>query len=139
MLEIRSKKENTQMEKRRINISSKRQITIPSKYFEALGLSKELDCIYSNGMIILTPVKKDNSAFTEEILEDLINQGYSGEKLLSEFKRINRQVRPAIEKIIEEADTLAKEASENYTDPTDYIFGIDEMELWICSQLYIHQ
>lgn len=27
------------MEKRRINISSKRQITIPSKYYEALDLA----------------------------------------------------------------------------------------------------
>lgn len=128
MLKARTKRENTQMEKRRINISSKRQITIPAKYFEALGLSKELDCIYSNGMIILTPVKEENSAFTEEILEDLVNQGYTGEKLLSEFKKINRQVRPAIEKIIEEADALAKAASENYVDPTDDIFGTNELE-----------
>lgn len=138
MLEVKTKRENTQMEKRRINISSKRQITIPAKYFEALGLSKEIDCIYSNGMIILTPVKKDDSAFTEEILEDLINQGYTGKKLLYEFKKINRQVRPAIEKIIEEADILAKAASENYVDPTDNIFGTDELEPWICSQLYTH-
>lgn len=136
MLEVRTKRENTQMEKRRINISSKRQITIPAKYYEALGLSKELDCIYSNGMIILTPVKKENYAFTEEILEDLINKGFAGEKLLSEFKKINSQVRPAIEKIIEEADALAKVASENYVDPTDDIFSTDELESWICFQLF---
>ena len=125
MTETRIKHQNTPMEKRRINISSKRQITIPAKYYEALGLPKELDCIHSNGMLILTPVRKDDPAFAEEILSGLVRQGYTGEKLLAEFKKINRQVRPAIEKIIEEADTLAKTASLNYTDPTDAVFGTD--------------
>jgi len=128
MLETRIKQQNMPMEKRRINISSKRQITIPAKYYKTLGLSKELDCIYSNGMLILTPVRKDDPAFAEEILSDLVSQGYTGEKLLAEFKKINRQVRPAIEKIIEEADNLAKTASQNYDDPTDAIFGTDESE-----------
>ena len=128
MLNSRMKQKNPSIEKRRIHISSKRQITIPAKYYEALGLTKELDCIYSNGMLILTPVKKDDLAFSEEILADLISQGYAGEKLLSEFKKITHQVRPAIEKIIEEADALAKASSENYSDPTDAIFGTDELE-----------
>ena len=121
--------ENTHIEKRRINISSKRQITIPAKYFEALGLNKEIDCIYSNDMLILTPVKvEEDSTFAEEILADLINQGYSGENLLIEFKKINRKIRPAIEKLIEEADKIAKMASINYVDPTDDIFAEEETE-----------
>ncbi|MDQ2085633.1 AbrB/MazE/SpoVT family DNA-binding domain-containing protein [Herbivorax sp. ANBcel31] len=116
------------MEKRRITISSKRQITIPSKYFEALDLDKEIDCIYANDMLILTPVKKDDPAFAEEILADLIEQGYSGEKLLTKFKKINRKIRPAVEKLIEEADKIAKSTSSNYVDPTDDIFGDEETE-----------
>lgn len=126
MLETRIEQGKTPMEKRRIHISSKRQITIPSKYYEALGLSDEVDCIYANDMLILTPVRKEDPAFAEEILFDLIEQGYSGQKLLSEFKRISRQVRPAVEKLIEEADALAKEASTNYIDRTDDIFGTDD-------------
>ena len=117
-----------QMEKRRINISSKRQITIPAKYFDSLGLDKELDCIYSKDMLILLPVKKEDPAFAEEILQDLIEQGFSGEKLLTEFKKANRKVRPAVEKLIEEADEIAKAASTNYVDPTDDIFGDEETE-----------
>jgi transposase-like protein/bifunctional DNA-binding transcriptional regulator/antitoxin component of YhaV-PrlF toxin-antitoxin module len=117
-----------QMEKRRINISSKRQITIPAKYFDSLGLDKELDCIYSKDMLILLPVKKEDPAFAEEILQDLIEQGFSGEKLLTEFKKANRKVRPAVEKLIEEADEIAKAASVNYIDPTDDIFGDEETE-----------
>ncbi|SDY98310.1 AbrB/MazE/SpoVT family DNA-binding domain-containing protein [Tindallia californiensis] len=116
------------IEKRRITISSKRQITIPAKYFEALGLDKELECIYSNGMLILTPTRREDSAFAEEILADLIEQGYSDEKLLTEFRKMNRRIRPAVEKLIDEADEIAKLASTDYADPTDDIFGDEETE-----------
>jgi bifunctional DNA-binding transcriptional regulator/antitoxin component of YhaV-PrlF toxin-antitoxin module len=122
MLKTSIVKEKFPMEKRRINISSKRQITIPSKYYEALGLSNEVDCIYANNMIILTPVRKEDPAFAEEILSDLIEQGYSGQKLLNEFKRVSHQIRPAVEKLIEEADALALKSSKNYIDRTDDIF-----------------
>ncbi|MDD4519151.1 MAG: AbrB/MazE/SpoVT family DNA-binding domain-containing protein [Limnochordia bacterium] len=129
MIDIKRELERPFMEKRRIRISSKRQITIPAKYFNALGLSKEVDCIYANDMLILTPVRTEESAFAEEILSDLIEQGYTGEKLLAEFKRVNRQIRPTIEKLIADADALAKTASVDYVDPTDDIFGTaDETE-----------
>lgn len=119
---------NTPIERRRINISSKRQITIPAKFFKALNLDRELECIYSNGMLILKPVKQEDSAFAEEILDDLIQQGYSGQKLLAEFKKVNRKIRPAVDKLIEEADEIAKTSSTNYRDPTDDIFGDEELE-----------
>lgn len=77
-------------------------------------------------MLILTPIRNDNSAFAEEILEDLIKQGYSGEDLLIEFKKINRKVRPAVEKLINEADAIAKKSSVDYTDHTHEIFGVAE-------------
>ena len=81
-------------------------------------------------MLILLPVKKEDPAFAEEILQDLIEQGFSGEKLLTEFKKVNRKVRPAVEKLIEEADKIAKAASVNYLDPTDSIFGNEETETY---------
>lgn len=116
------------IEKRRIHVSSKRQITIPARYYEALGSVKEMECIYSNDMLILKPVQYNETGFSEEILADLIEQGYSGEKLLTEFKRINRQLRPAVEALIKEADDLAKKAIEDHMDLTDEIFGIAESE-----------
>jgi bifunctional DNA-binding transcriptional regulator/antitoxin component of YhaV-PrlF toxin-antitoxin module len=122
------RQEKNQVEKRRIHISSKRQITIPVKYYESMGLSNEVDCIYANDMLILLPVRQEGSAFAEEILKDLVEQGYSGQKLLAEFKRLSRQIRPAVERIIEEADTLAKEASGNYVDRTTDIFGPEDPE-----------
>ena len=89
-------------------------------------MDKELDCIYAKDMLILLPVKKEDSYFAEEILQDLIAQGFSGEKLLSEFKKVNRKVRPAIKKLIEEADEIAKKASVDYIDLTEEIFGDEE-------------
>jgi len=121
-------KSSAQIEKRRVHISSKRQVTIPAKYFDALGFDKEAECICSNDMLILTPVKKENSYFSEEILADLIQQGYSGEKLLSEFKKMNRKIRPAVENIIEEADKIAEAASVNYVDKTEEIFSDEHSE-----------
>ncbi|SCZ76386.1 AbrB family transcriptional regulator [Acidaminobacter hydrogenoformans] len=115
-------------EKRRIHVSSKRQITIPAKYYQALGSVNEMECIYSNDMLILKPVQYDDPGLSEEILADLIAQGYSGETLLAEFKRINRQIRPAIETLIKEADELAKKVSEDHVDLTDELFGITESE-----------
>jgi bifunctional DNA-binding transcriptional regulator/antitoxin component of YhaV-PrlF toxin-antitoxin module len=130
MLEVHKGLENGSMEKRRIRISSKRQITIPAKYYDSLGLSDAVDCICANGMLIFLPVKREDSAFAEEILADLIQRGYTGEQLLAEFKRVNRQIRPAVEQIIQEADALAKATSKDYRDPTDDIFGShDELEV----------
>lgn len=122
----KTRSEKAPIEKRRINISSKRQITIPSKYYDAMGLSNEIDCIYSNNMLILTPVRNEDFQFAEEILSDLIEQGYSGQKLLNKFKRISHKIRPAVEKLIEEADALAEVSSLNYIDRTDEIFGADD-------------
>ncbi len=58
----------------------------------------------------------------EEILDDLIQQGYSVDALLSEFKKTSKKVRPAVEKPIEVADKTAAAASTNYTDITDELF-----------------
>ena len=121
---VNSINKNQPIEKLRIKISSKRQITIPAKYYEALGLDNEIECIYANNMIILKPVT-DESQFAEDILEDLIKEGYSGEKLLSEFKIRNEKLRSAVEKLIEEADAIAKLASSNYVDKTNEIFNDD--------------
>ena len=72
-------------ESKRIHISSKRQITIPAKFYDAIGFDEEIECIFASGMLILAPVVKEESTFAEEILADLIKQGYSGENLLLKF------------------------------------------------------
>ena len=74
-------------------------------------------------MLILLPVRNEESAFAEEILKELIDKGFTGNKLLEEFKKESKKVRPAVEKLIEEADRIAESASTNYLDSTKDIFG----------------
>ena len=95
------------MDNKRIKISSKRQITIPQQYFDYLGFGKEAECILKDGELIIKPVKNNGGEFAEEILADLLAQGYAGDELLSQFKAAQSKVRPAVEKLIDEADKLA--------------------------------
>ena len=94
---------------KRVSISSKRQITIPQAFFNALGFENEAECIYRNNELIIRPVRTDNSgAFAEQILTDLIKEGYSGEEMLTEFRTRQAQVRPAVHKMLEAANAVAE-------------------------------
>ncbi len=95
------------MDIKRINVSSKRQITIPNKFFEQLGVGKEVQCYVKDGSLIIKPIRNDSGEFSEEILEDLVNQGYCGTELIEKFKEASRKVRPAVETLITKADKVA--------------------------------
>lgn len=97
------------MERKIISVSAKRQVTIPQKYFETLGFNNEAECILYEGGILLRPIRDINSGeFSEQILSDLISRGFSGQELLEKFKEQNKKIRPAVKKLIEEADALAR-------------------------------
>ncbi|NYB75224.1 MULTISPECIES: AbrB/MazE/SpoVT family DNA-binding domain-containing protein [Sedimentibacter] len=102
------------MEKKRISISAKRQITIPRKFYEMLGFENEAECIVKENELILRPVRETNSGeFAEQILSDLIKQGFQGEELLNKFKETQRKIRPAVEKMLKDAERAA-EGEGNY-------------------------
>jgi len=116
---------NISMDKKRIRVSSKRQITIPLKFHALLGMSDEVDCHVRNGALIITPIRPEHTGeFAEEILADLVAQGLSGKQLVARFSEMNRKVRPAVEALIAEADTVAA-ASAN-SDQFKEIFGTEE-------------
>lgn len=46
--------------------------------------------------------------FSEQILADLISQGYSGQELLEKFKEMSKNIAPAMEKLVSEADSMEK-------------------------------
>lgn len=97
------------MERKIISISGKRQVTIPQKYFEALGFDKEAECVLQNNAIIIRPIRQNTgSEFSEQILADLIAQGLSGQELLTKFKEVSRKVPDAMDRLISEADSIAK-------------------------------
>ncbi len=110
------------MDRKLLRVSSKRQITIPQAFFTKLGLSDQVDCILHGNELILRPVKRDTGGeFAEQILSDLIAEGFSGEELLQKFKERQAQVRPAVETMIAQAEGAAQgtEAYESYED----VFG----------------
>ncbi|WP_245799751.1 AbrB/MazE/SpoVT family DNA-binding domain-containing protein [Virgibacillus proomii] len=108
-------------EAKRISVSEKRQITIPKRFFEKLGIKESLICELRDDEIVLRPVPTDDD-FSEQILKDLIQEGYDGEFLLTEFKKRKAQIRPAIETLIEEADQAAQQATETGDEETESLF-----------------
>jgi bifunctional DNA-binding transcriptional regulator/antitoxin component of YhaV-PrlF toxin-antitoxin module len=97
------------MQKRRINVSSKRQITIPLQFYKELGIDSEVECFVKDGALIIKPVQDlSGGTFAVEILKDLVNQGYEGEKLVTKFQEVNGKVRTAVENMIKEADRIGK-------------------------------
>ena len=49
-------------------------------------------------------VKTSDNNFTEQILADLTAQGLSGDELIKEFRKKQAQIRPAVEKMIAQAE-----------------------------------
>lgn len=110
------------MERKTISISSKRQVTIPQKFFDALGFNKEAECIFNGNELVIRPMREQSGGeFAEQILTELVAKGYSGNELLEKFKEEQRKVRPAVLGMIAEADALAKssEAGPSFEDLFD--------------------
>jgi len=111
------------MIKKRISVSQKRQITIPIDFFNAIGVENEVDCYVQNNAIIIRPIKNNGGEFAEEILADLISQGFSGAELLQKFKEMRREIRPAVESLLEEAKAAVNGKSPYFT--YEDIFGTE--------------
>lgn len=57
-----------------------------------------------NSIIIRPVIDTSQDNFADLILEDLIKEGYKGEKLLQEFKKRKNEMKYAIEELKDEAD-----------------------------------
>ena len=113
------------MERKNVSISSKRQITIPQKFFTLLGFDTEAECFVRNNELIIRPVRVNSGEeFAEQILTDLVQKGLSGEELLAAFKKAQAEVRPAVERMIADAEEVAAGKGE-YSTYND-IFGVEE-------------
>jgi len=100
-------RERDSMERKIINVSKKRQITIPLKFYRKLGLGNEVECSLEDGAIVIRPVYRDTNDFSVEILKDLISQGYSGDELIKQFEAQNKNIKSAVGNMLEEADEIA--------------------------------
>ena len=110
------------LDKKRISLTSERQLTIPQKFYTELGFGTEAMCTLLDGALVIEPVKNVPSGeFDDFILADLIKEGYEGEALLSEFRTRRASVRPAVEKLIQQADDAAQGIGEYST--YEEVFG----------------
>lgn len=113
------------MDRKTVSISSKRQLTIPQKFFNTIGFSNEAECILRGNELVIRPIKDTaGGEFAEQILTDLIKQGLSGDELLRKFKETQKKVRPAVEAMLTDAENVA---SGNGTFSTyGDVFGTEE-------------
>ncbi|MBR0133380.1 MAG: AbrB/MazE/SpoVT family DNA-binding domain-containing protein [Lachnospiraceae bacterium] len=113
------------LEQKKVSITSKRQFTIPQKYYTELGFDKDAMCILGDGFLIIQPMAHVSSGeFAEQILSELIAEGFSGQELLNEFKERQAKVRPAVEAMLEQAKKIAK-GNGKYSSYDD-VFGTEE-------------
>ncbi len=107
-----------------INVSKKRQITIPLKFYKHLALDNEVECSLEDGAIVIRPLNRASGEFSVEILKDLVSQGYSGDELIQKFEDQNKNIKKAITYLLEEANAIAagKKESESFED----IFGSEQ-------------
>ncbi|MGL6198109.1 MAG: AbrB/MazE/SpoVT family DNA-binding domain-containing protein [Lachnospiraceae bacterium] len=115
-------KGSVSMEIKKVSISAKRQITIPQKYFTMLGFDKEAECVVRGNELVIRPVKNNTGGeFAEQILADLLAEGYSGDELLNQFKEMQKKVRPSVDAMLAEAEKVASSKT-NYSSYED-VFG----------------
>ncbi|MCR4442700.1 MAG: AbrB/MazE/SpoVT family DNA-binding domain-containing protein [Peptococcaceae bacterium] len=96
------------MESRVIRISSKKQITIPQAFYEKLGLGREAECILKGDELIIRRLDKASDDYSDLILQDLVNQGYTGEELVEQFRKMKAGIRLAAQRMIDDAVAIAK-------------------------------
>ena len=86
-----------------IKISSKRQITIPVKYYEAAGFGEYALCTWTDQGILLQPLDVDDEDVTVDILRSLVKQGFEGEELIERYQETKRKI-VSVRRKLEEAE-----------------------------------
>lgn len=71
---------------KKVKLSKQRQMTIPKVYFDALQMQEEVTVELVDGGLLIKPVHKVPDDFAEQLLESLIQKGFSGQELLEKFK-----------------------------------------------------
>jgi bifunctional DNA-binding transcriptional regulator/antitoxin component of YhaV-PrlF toxin-antitoxin module len=118
--------EKVAVQKRRISVSPKRQITIPLPFFKELDIESEVECFVKDGALVIRPVHDISETFAVEILDDLVKQGFQGQELVAKFKEINGKVRKAAENMIGDADKLAGMMKDDGSSKVAEIFGTED-------------
>lgn len=119
--------QSEQLQWKRARVSAKRQVTIPRKLFEQVGIQDEVEFAVQDHQIIMRPVKEyaDNDHFADLILEDLLNEGVPQDQLVARFRERQQQLAYATQSLIKESRQTAQQ--HQGTDATADLFS-DVME-----------
>lgn len=90
---------------KRVAVSSKRQISIPKEFYDDLHIKDEIIMEKVHNNLVIRPASYDNHEdFTEEILSDLIAEGYPKEELVTKLRERKEQMQPALDRLIADTD-----------------------------------
>ena len=86
-----------------VRVTSKRQFTIPKRYFDALKIGEQVKCYRAGNKLVIEPVQDDDFwDFSTDILKELIAENYSGQELLQEFERRKQKTARALQRMASE-------------------------------------
>jgi len=87
-----------------VRVTSKRQFTIPKKYFDALKLGDQVKCYQEGKKLVIEPVLQDDFwDFSSDILKELVAENYTGEDLLKQFEARKQKASRSLERLVDEA------------------------------------
>ena len=92
---------------KRINVSPKRQITIPKDFYDQMEIHNNRVQIHLDGKrMVVEPVsvKEDLFDFTEQIRSKLEKDGFTGKKLAHKLAEQKQLVEQAFGQLIQEAE-----------------------------------
>lgn len=89
--------------KRRVRISSQRQLTIPKEFYEEMNLSDEAMIEFTGKEMIIRPSEQEVVDFSTDILKDLVAKGMVGDELVREFTRVKESIPKALNSMVKEA------------------------------------
>lgn len=80
------------MKSKTIKVSAQRHLVIPKEYYDTLNIGEEVTIELHEGQLVIKPVIKVSEDFAENLLEELIAAGFSGEELIAKFKEVKQMV-----------------------------------------------
>lgn len=91
-----------------VKISSKRQITIPSKFYEAGGFDEYALCTWTENGLLLQPLKVNDEDNSVTILRQLVAEGYEGDELVDKYEEIQNKIVSIKHKLQKAEDDIAE-------------------------------
>lgn len=83
---------NEIIKSKKIKVSAQRHLVIPKEFYDALNIGEEVTIELYEGQLVIKPIVKVSEDFAENLLEELIAAGFSGEELVAKFKEVKQMV-----------------------------------------------